>query len=145
MQACFGCWSANRRLMFPSRSRERPTLTRFGLPPCPRRLHRAIMTSTEVLSPPPAVPLAAEAPQLKLDALNLPSASAHLVAGAGDLSNTQIGDVATLARSSFRNEAGKAGAVSFSPRAPRLQFVMVVWFRFTGYGSRKGIPCYPSG
>ncbi len=104
------------------------------------------MTSTEILSPPPsaAVALAADAPQLKLDALNLPMASAHLVAGAGDLSNTQIGDVATFARSSFRNEAAKAGAVS---SWPRLEFAMVLWLRCTGRGFGKWTdrPSCPSG
>ncbi len=91
------------------------------------------MTSTEVLSPPhhAAVPLAADASQLKLDALNLPLGSTHLVGGAVELSNTQIGDVATFARSSFRNEAVKAGAVSVVFGSLRH----LVLFRFLSNGT----------
>lgn len=101
---------------FASAGRKRVLLLLISACLSSRRLYRTIMTNTEVLSPPPlaAVPLAADASPLKLDALNLPMGSAHLLGGAVELSNTQIGDVATFARSSFRNEAVKAGAVSGS-------------------------------
>ena len=67
------------------------------------------MTTSEVLSPPPPSQVASLAqPQFNVEALQ--AFSMPLVA---DVVNTENGDVASFARSSWHKESGKAGAVSF--------------------------------